>query len=66
MPIEPSTSHTFVVRVWLEPVSGEEAGEWRGEVRSVPGGDGAYFRGLEGACAALRRAMEEQGIGNRE
>ncbi|HEX6042349.1 hypothetical protein [Longimicrobium sp.] len=66
MPAQPPTSQTFILRVWLEPGPGGDAGEWRGELKSVPGGETAYFRGWNGVGPALRRAVEEQGIGNRE
>jgi hypothetical protein len=68
MPAQPSTSQTFILRVWLEPGPGGEAGEWRGELKSVPGGETVYFRGLDGVGVALRRAVEGDGggAGNRE
>jgi hypothetical protein len=65
MPSPPPASQTFILRVWLEPGPGGEAGEWRGEIKSVPGGETAYFRGWDAAAAALRRAVEGT-EGNRE
>lgn len=67
MPAQPGTAQTFILRVWLEPGAG--GGEWRGELKSVPGGESAYFRGWDGLPALLRRVVEGdggQGIGNRE
>lgn len=62
MPAESSTAQTFILRVWLEP--GASAGEWRGEVKSVPAGETAYFRTWDALPALVRRAVE--GTGNRE
>ena len=67
MPAEPSTARTFILRVWLEPGASTGAGEWRGELRSVPGGETAYFRTWDALPALMRRAVEEEeGIGNGE
>jgi hypothetical protein len=69
MPAQPGTAQTFILRVWLEPGAG--GGEWRGELKSVPGGESVFFRTWDALPALLRRVVEgegqeRQGIGNRE
>lgn len=61
MPAQPGTAQTFILRVWLEP--GDGGGEWRGELKSVPGGETAYFRGWDRLPALMRRAVEGTGAG---
>jgi hypothetical protein len=50
-------ARTFILRVWLEPGAGDrpETGEWRGELKGVPGGETAYFRGFDALPPVLRR-----------
>lgn len=52
-----ASTRTFVVRLWFEAAdaSGGEGGEWRGQLREVPGGRIAYFRTVEGVVAALKK-----------
>lgn len=64
MPAQPGTAQTYILRVWLEPGPAGAAGEWRGEVKSVPGGETAYFRGWDALPVVMRRVVE--GAGNRE
>jgi hypothetical protein len=56
---EPST-HSFVVRIWLEETA-EETGEarWRGQVTHVPGGEREYVEDLEALCRFIAPYMEE-------
>lgn len=58
MPAPTSTAQTFILRVWQEPGAPAEGGEWRGEVKSVPRGETAYFRTWDGLPALLRRLAE--------
>jgi hypothetical protein len=55
-------ARTFILRVWLEPGAGDrpETGEWRGEIKGVPGGETAYFRGFDALPPLLRRLAETQ------
>lgn len=64
MPTDPRTSHTLIVRLWPEPreMGGREGeSEWRGEIRHVPSGAQAYFRGLDGLAATIRDIIENGG-----
>jgi hypothetical protein len=42
---------TFIIRMWLEP-TGDDAGEWRGQVEHVQSGERSYFHDL-GRLVAL-------------
>jgi hypothetical protein len=55
-------ARTFILRVWLEPGAGDrpETGEWRGEIKGVPGGETAYFRGFDALPPLLRRLAERE------
>ena len=64
MPAESSTARTFILRVWREP--GAPGDEWRGEVKTVPAGETAYFRTWNGLPALMRRLLDGEGTGNRE
>lgn len=57
-PVPPARS--FILRVWLEPGAGDrpETGEWRGELKGVPGGESAYFRGFDALPPLLRRLTQ--------
>ena len=59
---EPRRPHTLIVRIWPEPreIEGHQ-GEWRGEVRHVPSGAAAFFRGLEALGETVREMIEPQG-----
>ena len=48
------TVHTFIVRLWREPV-GEESGawEWRGEVRDAITAERRFFRRLRGMIRVI-------------
>jgi hypothetical protein len=55
-------ARTFILRVWLEPGAGDrpETGEWRGELKGVPGGETAYFRGMDALPPLLHRLVAAQ------
>jgi len=54
--------HTLVVRLWREhsKAFGEE-GEWRGEIKPVPGKDVIYFRGMDGMVEVIESLADAQG-----
>lgn len=55
---------TYVVRLWYEAGGGNDCeGEWRGQVREVPGGRTAYFRSIDGVVAAMKRLAGVSGGG---
>jgi hypothetical protein len=58
MPSEPPLSQTYILRVWLEPGADGGAGEWRGELKQVPGGATKYFRTWDALPALLRQVVE--------
>ncbi|MBT5109524.1 MAG: hypothetical protein HOM25_12645 [Rhodospirillaceae bacterium] len=43
--VDPGTSKSFVVRIWLEGEPGTNP-EWRGHVQHVQGEEDQYFRNL--------------------
>ncbi len=62
-----ASARTFVVRLWFEATDETGSrGEWRGQVREVPGGDTAYFRKLEGVVGALEKLGAASGPGRDE
>jgi hypothetical protein len=57
-----STTHAFVVRIWLEDSAGAPGrGTWRGHVTHVMSGDRRYLRSLEGLSLYLLPYLEAMG-----
>jgi hypothetical protein len=54
-PVRPAT-HLFAVRIWLEPLSQEQA-EWRGKVEHVLSGEWRYFRDWPTLVAHLKAIL---------
>ncbi|HSN74949.1 MAG TPA: hypothetical protein VL334_07635 [Anaerolineae bacterium] len=50
-----STSHSFVVKIWIEDTA-EEAGQtlWRGHVTHVPSRERRYFQDFETMLAFMK------------
>ena len=48
MPRADTTTHSFIVKIWLEE-TGPEADSmlWRGRITHVPGGENRYFQALD-------------------
>ncbi|MBI4539733.1 MAG: hypothetical protein HY704_09540 [Gemmatimonadetes bacterium] len=56
-----SRFHTFIVRCWLELPDSEASGQWRGEVRHLPGGEAMRFRDLADVLRFIRAVLEARG-----
>ncbi len=57
------TTHTFLVRLWLEPLE-EGRAEWRGQVRAAGDDEVRYFRNLHGLKTLLRQELVNKTIPN--
>jgi hypothetical protein len=57
------TTHSFIVRVWLESAAdeGSRAG-WRGQVTHVPDGKGRYVRNLDAVPAFIAPYLAAMGV----
>jgi len=55
----PSRSHLFMVRVWLEDL-GDGKQEWRGKVQCVTGGEVKYFRDWQTLLEDLQVMLADQ------
>jgi hypothetical protein len=55
----PSRSHLFMVRVWLEDL-GDGKQEWRGKVQYVANGETRYFRDWQTLIAYLEMLLHPE------
>lgn len=53
-------SHLFLLRLWQEETD-EERYEWRGQLRTVPGGERRYFRTWASLLRHLTAMLPESG-----
>jgi hypothetical protein len=58
-----ATSHSFIVRVWLEETA-EEAGRaiWRGSITHVPSGQRKYLQELGELVAFIQVYLQTMGV----
>lgn len=58
-----ATSHSFIVRVWLEETA-EEAGRatWRGSITHVPSGKRKYLRELTEIMVFIQPYLKRMGV----
>lgn len=58
-----ATSHSFIVRVWLEETA-EEAGQavWRGSITHVPSGQRKYLQELGELVAFIQVYLRSMGV----
>jgi hypothetical protein len=56
--------HSFIIKLWLEQASEEEADSttWHGHITHVPGGERAYLKDLRGATAFITTYLEACGV----
>ncbi len=58
-----STSHPFVVRIWLEVAAhGSRGATWRGHITHVPSGERRYLRNLQDITTFIAPYLEEMGV----
>ena len=64
-PLECST-HSFIVRIWLEETA-EEAGQatWRGRITHVSGQESQYLKDLDEIAAFIVPYLEAMGVQQR-
>jgi hypothetical protein len=56
-------THSFIVRIWIEPREIEGAPpHWRGEIKHVPSGKQIYLRNLAEITSFVADYLEEMGI----
>ncbi len=54
MAADETTSHSFIVKVWVEESrEGEETVAWRGHITHVPSGERRYVQALNGITAFI-------------
>jgi hypothetical protein len=53
-------SHTFIIRIWVEPreIEGTPV-QWRGEIKHVPSGKTVFFQRLETLPERLEHLVHE-------
>ena len=58
-----STTHSFIVKVWLEETA-DEAGQalWRGRITHVPSGERRYLKNIDEILAFIEPYLEELGV----
>jgi len=63
MDLPESTTHSFIVKVWLEEAA-QEAGRatWRGRITHVPGGERQYFRELRDITGFIMPYLAAMGV----
>ncbi len=58
----PAQRRTLLVRLWVEPLHGEEeGGAWRGSVTEIPEGEARHFQGFAGLVGVLEKLLEYDG-----
>lgn len=62
MAVDETTSHSFIVKVWVEeaPESSEPV-VWRGHITHVPSGERRYVQALSGIAAFIAPYLQELG-----
>jgi hypothetical protein len=54
-----TTSHPFIVRIWLEePAEGARRARWRGHITHVPSGKRLYFQDLDVILRFIRECTQ--------
>lgn len=63
MDLPESTTHSFVIKIWLEETA-DEAGEavWRGRVTHVPSGEHRYLTDLAEIAPFIMPHLEAMGV----
>lgn len=63
MDLPESTTHSFIVKVWLEETAEEaRCAAWRGHITHVPGGERRYLKDLDEIAAFIATYLEGMGI----
>lgn len=58
-----TTSHPFLVRIWLEEVASDaHPATWRGHITHVPSGERRYLEDLDEIVAFMKPYLEEMGV----
>jgi hypothetical protein len=58
-----STSHSFIVKVWVEEAAGSGSrGVWHGHITHVPSGKRHYLKNLEEIQDFIAPHLEEMGV----
>lgn len=58
-----SSTHSFIVKVWLEETADEAGGAtWRGCITHVPGDERHYLRDLDGIPGIIAPYLERMGV----
>jgi hypothetical protein len=61
-----STSHSFVIRIWLEETAQEvSSATWRGHITHVPGGERQYIEDLPAVIAFIKPYLNRMGSASR-
>lgn len=55
--------HSFIIKLWLEDVTGEENRlRWGGQIKHVPGGEYRHIRDLEEITDFIKPYLESMGV----
>lgn len=58
-----TTSHPFILRIWLEePAEGARRAEWRGHITHVPSGKRIYIEDLDQIREFVTPYLREMGV----
>jgi hypothetical protein len=58
-----SGAHSFVVRIWVEEVTGKDRrATWRGHITHVPGGERHYVQDLNAIPLFIAPFLEKSGV----
>ena len=62
-PVEEPSTHSFIVKIWLEETAREARRvRWRGHITHVPGGERRYLQDLAGVNDFIAPYLEEMGV----
>ena len=63
MDLSESTTHSFIVKIWLEETA-EEAGQakWRGHITHVSDGKRRYLNNLDDLTTFIMSYLEQMGV----
>lgn len=56
------TTHSFILKVWVERGAASAAPTWRGHITHVPGGERIYLRDLDAIAAFVAPYLARMGV----
>jgi hypothetical protein len=62
MPPFESTTHSFIIRIWLEEPAEAGRAKWRGHITHVPSGERHYVENLEDAVDFMLPYLTNMGV----